>query len=146
VELCTNSLLNFLQAVQKNPQFQERYLSAIHHSLRAVVTLAAELRCQRGIYAMDNSVKLGDIYDESTMHDVNFSDDDEDDDQEKHVIAIISRGWMKLPFEGAKEVLAHICKTRVLVAATPSEPHMQSAEEAATGQLKDDTGGVLIDG
>ena len=72
--------------------------------------LAAELGYQRGVYQIEDDVRLGDRYDDSRMVDSTSTADAND---ELYVCCIISRGWVKRASQGAEQV--RVCKTRVLV-------------------------------
>jgi len=86
-------------------------MMALQDILHSVMYLAARLRCQRGVYEVDESVQLGDPYNDETMVDI------KDPDVEDHatVSCIISRGLVKRPYKGATDVEELICKARVLV-------------------------------
>jgi hypothetical protein len=114
-------LLGHIVDIHREDKFQDKFVPAIHQSLHSVQVLGADMKCQRGVYQMTNDVKLGDLYDDSRMTDVKFSDDDDEEGKRQRVIAILSRGWVKLPFEGATEILARVCKARVVVGFWPDE-------------------------
>jgi hypothetical protein len=86
-------------------------MMALQDILQSVLHLAARLRCQHGVYEVDESVQLGDRYDDDTMVDI------KDPDVEDHAIVncIISRGLVKRSYKGATDVEELICKARVLV-------------------------------
>jgi hypothetical protein len=110
-------------------------LPAIQQALRSALILAVDMKCQRGVYQIDNRVQLGDLYDESTMSDVKFSEEEDGEDKQTRVIAILSRGWVKIPCDGSDEILAQICKTRVVVATvTSNEPAIPAGDFAATSK------------
>jgi hypothetical protein len=123
-----DSLLDWIAGVHRKSSFQDKVLSAICQSLHSVHILGADMKCQRGVYMMTNDVQLGDPYDESRMTDVTFSSDEEEEEEgnQRRVIAILSRGWVKLQFGAAPEILARICKTRVVVGFWPDQPTSQA--------------------
>ncbi|CCX17469.1 Protein of unknown function [Pyronema omphalodes CBS 100304] len=90
--------------------------------LRNVRRLAAELRCQRSIYEVEQDIHVHQPYDDATMTDVQFSaglDDDEEVEKRQAVItAVIAKGIVKRPYPGSKEVYAVISKPRVKIAFT----------------------------
>jgi hypothetical protein len=82
--------------------------------LEDIVVIAAELKCQRAVHEVDESVVLGSKYDDVAMDDV--TDSIVDDDPRTFVVTgIISRGLVRRRCSGSEEVMAYICKTRVLV-------------------------------
>jgi hypothetical protein len=106
-------LIDHLVAVQvgENTPVQE-YMEAVQKSLVNARILAAELGCQRGVYQFDDDIKVGDKYDDSRMTDATSTVEAE---ERVVVFCILSRGWVKRAYMGAKKVDVQICKTRVLV-------------------------------
>ncbi|KAF8541134.1 hypothetical protein BDD12DRAFT_830363 [Trichophaea hybrida] len=124
-----SGLLSTFNRVFRNPiTITELNMTTLHKWLHSVVTLAAELRCQRGLYEVDDSVKLGDVYDDKRMLDVKFAVDDENPGNAV-VTGVISRGVVKREFVGDERVLAQICKTRVLVKIERVEDERREEKE-----------------
>jgi hypothetical protein len=73
--------------------------------------IAAELRCQRGFYEVDENVQLEDTFDEARMEDVSCAMEPEEL-KGAFVRAVISRGIVKTV---GKQVVARVSKARVLV-------------------------------
>jgi hypothetical protein len=73
--------------------------------------LAAELKCQRAVYEVDQNIKLGDRYDPDTMEDVTYMVDVDD----AVVSCIIAKRLVRRPFPGSKDVTAQLSKAKVLV-------------------------------
>jgi hypothetical protein len=111
-----------LQDVQNEPQLEEKYYSAVEETLHSIHKLSAELHCQRGVYEVDESVRLGEIYDETKMSDAKFSEEEDTEGMQAHVKAILSKGWVKKPFPGTSQIDACICKAKVLVSLMPNKP------------------------
>ncbi|KAA8895127.1 hypothetical protein FN846DRAFT_894443 [Sphaerosporella brunnea] len=110
-----------LERVLQNPQFQENSLPALEQALLSIHVLAADLKCQKAVYEMDRTIRLGDLYDETTMEDVKFSSTLDEAGRPARVIAILSRGWVKVHSDGPEKIQEHVCKTRVLVGIVPEE-------------------------
>ena len=85
-------------------------IKSLIKTLSEVQTLATHLACHRHAYEMDN-VRLGDPFDEKTMDYAPQTDIDEG----SVVSCVISRGWVRKEYKGAPEILARICKARVLL-------------------------------
>lgn len=110
-----------LASVQVMPEFQEKYLPAIQNTLCSVAMLSAELKCQRSVYEIDDTVHAGQLFDESRMIDVKFTDqaDDENKEEEAVVKCIISRGWVRRSYGDFEDIHERLCKARVLVSIQP---------------------------
>lgn len=90
----------------------ESKAGALQQRLRKAMVLAAELKCQRGAYELDDNIMIGDPYDETRMDDVGFT---EDTCETPVVSCILSKGWVRRPFAGAERVDSRVYKARVLV-------------------------------
>ncbi|KAF8243914.1 hypothetical protein K440DRAFT_663817 [Wilcoxina mikolae CBS 423.85] len=124
-----SGLLSTFNHVLRNPvTISDTNMTTLRKWLHSVVILAAELRCQRGVYEVDESVKLGDVYDDKRMLDVKFAVDDENPGHAV-VSAVISRGVVKREFVGDTKVQAQICKTRVLVKIERVEDERRGEKE-----------------
>ena len=110
-------LVECLHCVQKDGVFRTDYTKLVEDTMKSAMGLAADVKCQRGVYEIDDSVHLGDSYDDTKMVNVRFSDDDEED-SEAFVKAILSNGWVRRPYSGSKDIEARICKARVVVGYT----------------------------
>ncbi|KAF8544619.1 hypothetical protein BDD12DRAFT_814954 [Trichophaea hybrida] len=101
----------FGKVLRDSPSISRNYTILLQEILRSVMLLAARLRCQRGVYEVDESAQVGDRYNDETMIEI------KNPDIEDHatVSCIISRGLVKRSYKGATEVLELICKARVLV-------------------------------
>ncbi|KAF8247381.1 hypothetical protein K440DRAFT_661488 [Wilcoxina mikolae CBS 423.85] len=114
-------LIALFYAVQTNPvQLEDKFYQTFKELLRSASELAAELRCQRGVYEVDQDIRIGDVYDDSKMTDVTFSTADLDDEEENtqkqaFVSCIIAKGVVRRPFPGSAEVEKQLSKARVLV-------------------------------
>lgn len=108
-----SALINVLCSFPNRPSIQKPVLGCIEGSLRSISTLAAEMRCQRGEFCPDESVMLGALYDEKTMEDVRITEIE--DGVQLFVIAVLSKGWIRIPPKEVSDVERHICKARVLV-------------------------------
>jgi hypothetical protein len=106
-------LLDHLLAVQvgKNNPVKE-YMEAVQKSLLNARILAADLGCQRGVYEIDDDINVGDRYDDSRMTDAMFTAEVGD---RVVVYCILSKGWVKRAYTGAKKIDVRICKAKVLV-------------------------------
>ncbi|KAF8533411.1 hypothetical protein BDD12DRAFT_491919 [Trichophaea hybrida] len=94
----------------------ESHMNNLREYLHSAMDLAAQLRCQRGVYEVDDSVQLGDPYDDGRMIDLDNPDlKDSEDADHAFVSGIMSKGVVRKKFAGAKEVQEQICKARVLV-------------------------------
>lgn len=106
-------LANFYELVQREKkELPESQSEALRERLRKVMHLAAELRCQRGAYEIDNNIQLGEPYDETRMDDVGFT---EDACETPIVLCILSKGFVRRPFAGSDRVDSRVYKARVLV-------------------------------
>lgn len=116
-----NHLSALIYALQTNPvQLDDKFYATLKDFVCCASNLAAELRCQRGVYEVDNNIRVGDTYDDSTMTDVTFSAADLDDEEENtqkqaFVSCIIAKGVVRRPFPGSTEVEKQLSKARVLV-------------------------------
>jgi hypothetical protein len=113
VSSLAEELVAVVCSVPQQPCLQEQYRPAIENSLRTVSKLAAEMKCQRGRFRLDDSVHVDMLYNEDTMHDVRVNEMEAD--TEVRVIAVLSRGWISIPPKETDSVEQLICKTRVLI-------------------------------
>jgi hypothetical protein len=88
------------------------YMEAVQKSLVNARILAAELGCQRGVYEIDDDISIGDKYDDSRMTDAMFT---AEVGERVIVYCILSKGWVKRAYMGAKKIDVRICKARVIV-------------------------------
>jgi len=108
-------LTTLLCALQRNPIDLDRlFYDTLSELLLKARTLSAEMKCQRGLYEVDNNIQVGDPYDEATMEEIGFADLDEA--REAVVTAIIMKGIIKRPSPISKEVV-QLGKARVLIDA-----------------------------
>lgn len=107
-------LIECLHSVQNEGVFRPGYIGLVEDSIKSSMTLAAEIKCQRGAYELDSSVHLGDPFDETKMVNVIFSDDYEVG-TEAIVSGIVSNGWVRKSYAGSTDIEARICKARVVV-------------------------------
>jgi hypothetical protein len=109
-------LTALLCALQINPiELDQLLYDTLGKLLLKARTLSAEMKCQRGLYEVDNNIQAGDPYDEATMEDIGFADLDET--RETVVVkAIITKGIIKKPSPISKEVV-QLAKARVLIDA-----------------------------
>jgi hypothetical protein len=106
------ALLYQLQSVS----IEDHSFSSLKSLLSSAKTLAAELKCQRPVYEVDHSICIGDPYDDTTMVDISFCDDEESEQRQMVVTGIIAKGVVKRPFPGSPDVDAQLAKARVKVA------------------------------
>lgn len=106
-------ILDHLLAVQvgENKPVNE-YMEAVRKSLVNARILAADLGCQRGVYQIDDDIRIGERYDDSRMTDALFTAEVGD---RVVVYCILSKGWVKRAYMGAKKIDVRICKARVIV-------------------------------
>lgn len=102
-----------LHPAKSRPYKQKQVPWYIEESLRSMNTLTAQMRCQRGEFRLDESVKLGDPYDETTME--NAGPTEVEDGMQAFVVAVLSKGWIRVPPKEISTEEFHICKARVLV-------------------------------
>jgi len=114
-----SELVGIACSVPQRPSLQERLLPAIEDSLRSVTTLAAEMKCQRGSFRLDESVAVKAPYNEELMQDVRCVEVEEG--MQLVVNAVLSRGWIRVPPKEVGGGERYICKTRVLVGAVPKK-------------------------
>jgi hypothetical protein len=117
VSSMSSDLLALLCATPYRPCFQPEFLECVDDSLRSILTLAAEMRCQRGGFRLDESVTVGAPFDDETMLDVRSTDVQEG--MRAHVVAVLSKGWIRTPPKQAAGVERRICRTRVVVMVAP---------------------------
>jgi len=80
------------------------------------MVLAAQLRCQRSVYEVDESVQLEERYDDERMIDIDNRDRKDSEDVERAFVSgIISKGVVRRSSAGMKDAQELICKARVLV-------------------------------
>ncbi|KAI5856587.1 hypothetical protein BZA05DRAFT_204567 [Tricharina praecox] len=106
-------LIAVLCSIPQHATLQEQLLPAIGGSLRSVRFLAAEMKCQRGSFRLDDSVGVGDLFDEETMQDVRSTEMEEG--TQAIVAAVLSKGWIRIPPKEVDLVEQNICKTRVVI-------------------------------
>ena len=114
VKPITDDLLGYLMDIQSGGAINKEFVGSVGESVSMARVLASQLGCQRGVYTMIDDVKLGDRYDESRMTDAAST---AEAGEELVVCSIISRGWVKKAYQGAKRSDVRVCKARVLVAA-----------------------------
>lgn len=90
-----------------------RYIQKLQEICKDAKKLAADFRCQRNCYEVDNSIQLGEPYNDSTMIDPIFTI--VDDGKVPVVSCIIFNGIVRRPFSGSNEVEQKICKAIVLI-------------------------------
>jgi hypothetical protein len=113
-----NDLARFYELVQREKkELSESQSEALQDRLRKAVLLAAELRCQRGAYEIEDDIQLGEPYDEKRMDDVGFT---VEACVTPVVLCILSKGWVRRPFAGSDIVDSRVYKARVLVAEAQS--------------------------
>jgi hypothetical protein len=99
-------------------QLDDNSIAAFVATIRTARFLAAQLRCQRSVYEVENYY-VHSPYDETTMTNVDFDFDDEEMEKKQAVItAVIARGIVKRPYPGSNEIHAVISKPRVKIAFT----------------------------
>jgi len=113
VSSISSDLLDVLCATSYRPCFQPQFLECVDDSLRSILMLAAEMRCQRGGFRLDESVAVGALFDGETMQDVRSTDVKEG--MQARVVAVLSKGWVRTPPKQAAGAERRICKTRVVV-------------------------------
>ena len=114
VKPITDDLLDYLMDIQSGGAINKEFVGFVGESVSMARVLASQLGCQRGVYTMIDDVKLGDRYDESRMTDAAST---AEAGEELVVCSIISRGWVKKAYQGAKRFDVRVCKARVLVTA-----------------------------
>ncbi|KAF8533643.1 hypothetical protein BDD12DRAFT_898322 [Trichophaea hybrida] len=120
VKMPAIELSRLLSKVQMTPRIVPE--TPLRDLLLSVMHLAAQLRCQRGIYEVDNSICLGDYYDDDRMIDLENPDLKETNDSRyAHVRAVVSNGVVWKSFTGPGAVVERICKARVLVVTCTGE-------------------------
>ena len=133
-------LISSFNHVQREPvSISDGNLGTLRKWLQSVMILAAELKCQRFVYEVDQSVQLGEPYDDTRMLDMKFVVDEENASY-AFVDAIISRGVVKRSYAGDKEVRAQIGKTKVLVkierVVEEQMEDVRMEEEMASGRVE----------
>lgn len=85
---------------------------ALREIFHAIFITAAELRCQRGLYEVEQ-LQPGVEFDEDLMDDL---DNKEFGSEVKMVVKVVlSNGIVKRPCRGSEEVIGRVCKPRVLI-------------------------------
>jgi hypothetical protein len=77
------------------------------------------MKCQRGSFRLDESVAVGASYNEETMQDARGNEMEEG--TQAVVVAVLSRGWIRIPPMEVDGMEQYICKTRVLVETPPQQ-------------------------
>jgi hypothetical protein len=95
---------------------EDHSYTSLKSLLSSAKTLAAELKCQRAVYEVDHNIRIGDPYEDATMVDISFCDDEESERRQMVVTGIIAKGVVKRPFSGSPDVNAQLAKARVKVA------------------------------
>ncbi|KAF8542986.1 hypothetical protein BDD12DRAFT_875504 [Trichophaea hybrida] len=119
----TRNILSYLNALLVEPlQLDNQAYELLKDVARCARMLAAEFRCQRAFYEVDQSIKLRDPYDPNTMEDVrNSADVDVDEDEEfldqAIVSCIVAKRLVRRPFAGSMDVAAPLSKAKVLIMA-----------------------------
>jgi len=89
----------------------------MEESLRSICTLAAQMRCQRGRFRLDERVTLGALYSEENMEETRGIQ--VGSGTQAIVSAVLSRGWIRTPPKEVGGAERYICKTRVVVDILP---------------------------
>lgn len=89
--------------------------SPLRELILTVMRLAAQLRCQRGVYEVDDTIRPGDRYNDERMVDFENPDLVETEADRTSVYAIVSNGVLWRSFTGEGAVQERIVKARVLV-------------------------------
>ena len=106
-------LARLYELVQREKkELSESLSKALQDRLQKAVLLAAELRCQRGVYEIEDNIKPGDPYNETWMDDVGFT---VETCETPVVLCILSKGWVRKSFAGSDRVDSQVYKARVLV-------------------------------
>lgn len=114
----SDDLLDVIFKVQTTPsKLPSEYVSELQRIIQNLRILGAQLKCQRAAYELDNSVTIGQEYDDSRMHGIQVAALEEMDPkkQKAYVTCILSRGIVKKKYKSSAEVEASICRARVLV-------------------------------
>jgi len=77
------------------------------------------MKCQRGSFAMDVGVVVGAKYDEATMEDVQVTE--VEGGMQAVVVAVLSRGWRRIPPAEVGGAIRFIAKSRVVVKVVPKQ-------------------------
>lgn len=113
VDIISSDLRVLFSKVQEGlPLTVASHMNSCREYLHSAMDLAAQLRCQRGVYEVDESIKLGDRYDDERMVSLDNPDLDLEDADRAFVSGIMSKGVVRKAFAGAKE---QICKARVII-------------------------------
>jgi hypothetical protein len=120
VDIPTWELCKLLSKAQTDePSIAESILS---EHLQSVMVLAAQFKCQRGVFELDDSIHLGDRYDDERMADIQNPDLTGTEDAEfARVCGIVSNGMMWKSFTGERPAQERIFKARVLVTIDAGE-------------------------
>ncbi|KAF8245503.1 hypothetical protein K440DRAFT_634216 [Wilcoxina mikolae CBS 423.85] len=89
--------------------------SPLRELIRSVMHLTAQLRCQRGVYEVDDSIRPGQRYEDERMVDPKNPDLETDEASRASVRAVLSNGLVWKSFTGAGAVEERIFKARVVV-------------------------------
>lgn len=109
-------LYELFSGIQADSSSITSHINSFRECLHSVIVLAAQLRCQRSVYEIDESVQLEERYDDERMIDINDRDRKDSEDVERAFVSgIISKGVVRRSFAGMKDGQELICKARVLV-------------------------------
>ncbi|KAF8245039.1 hypothetical protein K440DRAFT_423899 [Wilcoxina mikolae CBS 423.85] len=116
VNTLSSNLCKLFSTVQADPSsITALQTNSFHDCLHSVLDLAAQLRCQRGVYEVDESVQLKDRYDDERMVDIDNPDRKDSEDVDRAFVSgIVSKGVVRSSVS-SNEAQEMICKARVLV-------------------------------
>lgn len=87
---------------------------ALYNILYEVVVTAAEMKCQRGMFDIEN-VQLGGKFHSKTMEDCSGEEWEEDKRKRGLVVkTVLSDGIIKRPYRNAGQAVGRACKARVI--------------------------------
>jgi len=104
----------FMASILVNAAPMERYTMALFEIVHSAIVVGAQMRCQRGIYEIDNAVQLGVPYDSSKMINQDFTDENEEYGDNSRVWCILSNGWVKRDHRSSESRM-QVCKARVFI-------------------------------
>jgi hypothetical protein len=105
VDIISSDLCVLFSKVQEGlPLTVASHMNSFREYLHCSMDLAAQLRCQRGVYEVDEIIKLADRYDDGRMVDLDNPDlKDSEDADRAFVSGIMSKGVVRKAFAGATE-------------------------------------------
>ena len=104
----------FMARVSVNATSMERYAMTLFEIIHSAIIMSTQMRCQRSIYEIDNSVQLGAPYDSSKMINQDFTDENEEYGDSARVRCILSNGWVRRDHRSS-ETRMQVCKARVFI-------------------------------